>query len=101
MLQPVANQHVFKKIKFTLLKYIYYQFKAPTKQILVFFQTRLWKFQFGKKSSAMWEPNFNINHIEWEHNFTDLATSEPSLTKIQVNQQIMLHEKDNCIILFV
>lgn len=48
MLQPVANQHVFKKIKFTLLKYIYYQFKAPTKQILVFFSNKTENFNLAK-----------------------------------------------------
>ena len=36
----------FKKTKFTLLKTIYFQFKIPINQVLVFFQTRL--FQFGK-----------------------------------------------------
>ena len=49
MLQPVANQHVFKKIKFTLLKYIYYQFKAPTKQILVFFSNKTVKISIWQK----------------------------------------------------
>ena len=50
-----------KKTKFTLLKSIYFHFMTSTKQMLVFFQTRLGKILIWQKSSATWESDFKIN----------------------------------------
>ena len=52
----------FKKTKFTLLKFIYFHYKTPPKQILVFFQIILGKSLIWEKSSGMWESDFNENN---------------------------------------
>ena len=60
--QRLAQINVLlKKTKFTLLKSIYFHFMTSTKQMLVFFRTRLGKILIWQKSSATWESDFKIN----------------------------------------
>ena len=42
----------FKKIKFAFIKSIYFHFKTPKKQILLFFQKKLRKNLIWRKSSG-------------------------------------------------
>ena len=47
----VQIREFFKKTKFTLLISIYFHFKTPTKQMLVFFRARLSKRLIWQKST--------------------------------------------------
>ena len=58
MSQPDENSVFFKKTQFALLKSIYFNFKAPTKQMLAIFQTRLRKSLLWQICPGTRESNF-------------------------------------------
>ena len=54
---------IFKKIKFAISKFIYFDFQTLNKQMIAFFRTRPGKILLWQKFSETWDSDFNCNGI--------------------------------------
>ena len=54
---------IFKKIKFAISKFIYFDFQTLNKQMIAFFRTRPGKILLWQKFSKTWDSDFNCNGI--------------------------------------